>query len=322
MPFPIRRLAPVALAASAALAGCLTQDQPGQSASAVEGDVCGIHDSQFVDGHGNVWGTISVSNTDTDLVVEVDAALPGFHILDVYLDAENGPIVHATGGYVNYFAFPYQVQFTLDTMPDSYTFTIPLSQIGVTAGECASLNVAAYAVMKQTDASGNVTAAAHGWATGDNVCPMNNGDGCAWFTDDLCCDLPPPPPPPDAGCTLTQGYWKTHNEYAVKKPLKKDWPAPYDEDDQLCGQTLLSILGTAPRGDAWIILAHQFIAAELNIASGASTTPEVDQAMTDAAAFLDDHCGGVAAADAPEATDLATTLDDYNSGFIGPGHCD
>ncbi len=140
-------------------------------------------------------------------------------------------------------------------------------------------------------------------------------------------DAAPPPhidasPPEETGCTRTQGYWKTHNEYATSPGLELDWPAPYDEDDLLCGQTLLDILKTPPRGDAWLILAHQYIAARLNIASGASSTDEVDAALASAEAWLLDNCGGAPASESADALEWAETLERYNRGAIGPGHCD
>lgn len=126
----------------------------------------------------------------------------------------------------------------------------------------------------------------------------------------------------DAGCTRTLGYWKTHNEHRQNRSQQIDWPAPLDEDDTLCDQALLSILQTPSRGDAWVILAHQYIAARLNVASGASRPDQVDQALADAEAFLLANCGGVPAGTAPDAIEMAETLDAYNHGTIGPGHCD
>jgi len=129
-------------------------------------------------------------------------------------------------------------------------------------------------------------------------------------------------PPDETGCTRTQGYWKRHNEHATPPGLQLDWPPPYDEDDLLCGQTLLEILNTPPQGDAWYILAHQYIAARLNIASGASSTPEVDATLASAEAWLLDNCGGSPASESPDALAWAATLERYNRGAIGPGHCD
>lgn len=145
-------------------------------------------------------------------------------------------------------------------------------------------------------------------------------------------DDPPAPPmdsctggdcPPDDGgygCTLTQGYWKNHNEYKTQPKQAIDWPAPLDEDDLLCGQKLLDILGTTPRGEAWYILAHQYIAASLNAASGASTS-DLGSALADAERILTANCDGITA-DRQAAIDLSYLLDSYNNGLIGPGHCD
>ena len=46
------------------------------------------------------------------------------------------------------------------------------------------------------------------------------------------------------------------------------------------------ILWVQPEGDAYIILAHQYIAASLNVDNGASTTPEVDMALSMAYAWF------------------------------------
>lgn len=82
------------------------------------------------------------------------------------------------------------------------------------------------------------------------------------------------------GCTLSAGYWKTHSKYG---------PAPYDDTWALVGedtaffnsgQTWYQVLWTPPAGgNAYYILAHQYIAATLNILNGAASTPEVNEAM-------------------------------------------
>jgi hypothetical protein len=125
------------------------------------------------------------------------------------------------------------------------------------------------------------------------------------------------------GCTLTQGYWKTHSRYG---------PAPYDdtwaligEDTAfyLSGQTYYQVLWTPPAGgNAYYILAHQFIAARLNKLNGASTTSAVDTAMNWAHTFFSTYTpGNVPKAQASLAKAYAATLDSYNNGLIGPGHC-
>ncbi len=121
------------------------------------------------------------------------------------------------------------------------------------------------------------------------------------------------------GCTLTQGYWKNHNEFKTKASQMINWPAPMDERALLCGKELLDILNTPTTGDAWVILAHQYIAASLNVASGASTTA-ISSTLAEARAVLLAGCGGIA--DRQNAIDLSYLLDSYNNGLIGPGHCD
>lgn len=110
-------------------------------------------------------------------------------------------------------------------------------------------------------------------------------------------------------CTLTQGYWKNHSNW------------PLDPGTLLCGMTWSSILQTTPSGDAWYNLAHQWIAAQLNAAKGASVPPTIQTAMAEAQALLTGNCASMPSNLVPEATGLTTLLDDYNSGRIGPGHC-
>jgi hypothetical protein len=134
-----------------------------------------------------------------------------------------------------------------------------------------------------------------------------------------------PVPPPSNGCTLTLGYWKTHPE---------DWDQAGDPNTASfitgttfynSGKTYLEILNTPPAGGtAYIILAHQFIAAELNVGAGASTTPAVDAALSGAAAYFAGAPAGIpkpTGALRDQLISWADILDSYNNGFTGPGHC-
>lgn len=121
----------------------------------------------------------------------------------------------------------------------------------------------------------------------------------------------------EAGCTLTQGYWKNHNRFE-RGNRSVAWPI--DERTALCGRTWLDILRTPTRGDAWMILAHQWIAAELNVANGASTTREVRDALAAGQTLL--AACRVAEADRALAIGASEVLDAYNNGDLGPGHCD
>jgi hypothetical protein len=137
-------------------------------------------------------------------------------------------------------------------------------------------------------------------------------------------------------CTLTQGYWKTHGpEGCVEGNNSNEWPvnnltlgAYVYTDIQLC-----SILNTAAQGNGLIALAHQLIAAKLNIAKDADGT-DAALCITQADALIGNlkvppvgawtcskgQCSGDYLA--PTDTALLTEcLADYNEGATGPGHC-
>jgi hypothetical protein len=128
------------------------------------------------------------------------------------------------------------------------------------------------------------------------------------------------------GCTLTQGYWKTHS---------RQGPAPYDDTWALLGagqentpffssgKSYYQVLWTAPQGNVYYILAQQYIAAKLNALNGASTTPAVDAAITAAESFFATKTptSSLTKAERAAAIANATTLDNYNNGVVGPGHC-
>lgn len=134
---------------------------------------------------------------------------------------------------------------------------------------------------------------------------------------------------PDA-CTYTIGYWKTHNDsvcdVAPESPLCVKWPVAsltlgtvsYDRDD------LVAILNQTPSGNGLIALAHQLIAAKLNNANGADAT-----AIADVLKSADAMVGGLVVPPIGDGvlkssvtSALTKSLDAYNTGVIGPGHCD
>jgi hypothetical protein len=141
--------------------------------------------------------------------------------------------------------------------------------------------------------------------------------------------------PCDCGCTLTPGYWKTHSKYGPA-PYDNTWAMvdPNGEDSVFfdTGQSWYEVLWTEPQGgNAYYILAHAYIAAVLNELNGATVPAEVAAAMSEAESLLDEYDGnpqtmdGLKGKDAKEIrqdfVDTAMTLDDYNNGVTGPGHC-
>ncbi len=129
------------------------------------------------------------------------------------------------------------------------------------------------------------------------------------------------------GCTLTQGYWKTHSDRG---------PAPYDDNWALLpggmaedtaffssGQTWYQVFWTAPKGNPYYVLAHQYMAAQLNKLNGASTTPTVNATLASAAAFFSSHTpsSNLSKTEKAQLTNWAGILASYNEGQTGPGHC-
>lgn len=149
------------------------------------------------------------------------------------------------------------------------------------------------------------------------------------------------------GCVYTQGYWKTHpcNWPAPFTPApsptkpnqcsvtgnKKQWctadtahsihigARTYDQAQLLC------VFERSSNGNALVILAHQLIAAKLNILNGGK--PPAGTVLSDAmlavgsldlltdVVLTNSSLGAVMVA-------LAGNLDDYNNGRSGASHCD
>jgi hypothetical protein len=134
--------------------------------------------------------------------------------------------------------------------------------------------------------------------------------------------------PMSGGCTRGYGYWKTHSKYG---------PAPYDsiwamlgEDSTffLSGQSFYQVLWTQPKhGNAYYILAHQYIAVDLNMLKGADPS-DVQEDFNDATSLFELYTPGDIGALHGNDTlrqhfiSLSGILGEYNSGVIGPGSCD
>jgi hypothetical protein len=127
------------------------------------------------------------------------------------------------------------------------------------------------------------------------------------------------------GCTLTWGYWKTHSSYGPAAHPDDTWNLiGVDSQFFISGQTYYEVLQTNPKGgNAYYILTHQYIAVQLNMLNDASSTDEVDAAMAWATTFFNTYTPSSTLSKMVrnDATSYAGTLDDYNNGLIGPGHC-
>lgn len=134
--------------------------------------------------------------------------------------------------------------------------------------------------------------------------------------------------PCDSGCTLTPGYWKTHS-LRGPAPYDDTWALldPRQEDTPffLSGQSYYDVLWSPPKGNAYYILAHAYIAAELNLLNGASMPPDVNEAFAAAAELFaqatPDEVGDYKGKKRAVVLGWAFILDEYNNGITGPGHC-
>jgi len=126
------------------------------------------------------------------------------------------------------------------------------------------------------------------------------------------------------GCTSTLGYWKTH-----ANPDKKQYDDTWDliEYDGVygpeasffgSGESWLEVMEVPTEGDEYYILAQQFVAATLNELAGASVPEEVSSVI----AMATEYFVGDSSPERDQVIMWAETLDDYNNGVIGPGHCD
>jgi hypothetical protein len=130
---------------------------------------------------------------------------------------------------------------------------------------------------------------------------------------------------PAGGCTYTQGYWKTHGPIPTGNNVN-EWPVT---SLTLGGVSytdleLQAIFDKPAAGNGLITLAHQLIAAKLNLASGAD-----DSAIAGAIASADALIGslivppgGAGSLPSSATSSLTAALTLFNQGDIGPGHCE
>jgi hypothetical protein len=117
-------------------------------------------------------------------------------------------------------------------------------------------------------------------------------------------------------CTFTQGYWKNHTSVWPSGPITLGTVS-------YTPAQLLSIFNKPAGGNGLIILAHQLIAAKLNIMNGADAS-SIASTIASADALIGGLiCPPVGSGFLTPASvnSLATNLDNYNNGLVGPGHC-
>ena len=117
-------------------------------------------------------------------------------------------------------------------------------------------------------------------------------------------------------CTYSYGYWKNHPDAWTQEQITIGG-VTYSKAEAV------EILSTPANGDATYILAYQLIAAKLNILAGAD-----DQDILSTINAADSWLAEIGLGNKPKKNDkktgieLAGILEKYNTGLIGPGHCD
>jgi len=142
--------------------------------------------------------------------------------------------------------------------------------------------------------------------------------------------------PCNIGCTLTIGYWKTHAGLGPQPGVVSQFLPIWLGTPRLPGESNKSIEVTSAEQAVFILnfrgdasnginkLYAQLLAAKLNQASGADISA-VASTISAADAFLATHnsldWAGLSRAQKQLVLGWATTLDNYNRGITGPGHC-
>jgi len=129
------------------------------------------------------------------------------------------------------------------------------------------------------------------------------------------------------GCTLTQGYWKTHGFDAKPKKFDETWNNLKDVTFFSSGMDYYDAINEKAKGNAYYILAHQYIAAKLNFFAGANPAEAWDAFSAATVLFTGTNPNDIADMKGNDPIRqqfiaAADILADYNEGLVGPGHCD
>ena len=273
--------------------------------------VCTPYSSIIYGGGIFATGSATVSNDANNLIIDLSSDnANGWHMYSVNIYAGPGPIPQNTSGAPSHNLFPYSE--SINNGADVKQYVIPLADLSP-AGSGNPLQVAIFARMGRTDANGYILQLENSWVYGPNQFPANI---TAWWFDYLPCSGNVI----ETGCTNPQGYYKNHSAYTKKTPQ----PWPLDENSLLCGKKWYDVMKVVPRsGDAWTILAQQWITSMLNVANGASTGDVIDLALSDSQTLLQSNCAGLPKGqiERQNALENKVLLESYNKGLTGPGVC-
>jgi len=139
----------------------------------------------------------------------------------------------------------------------------------------------------------------------------------AFSSNNICSTLPC-----FVACNYSQGYWKTHGPVPMGNN-SNEWPVT---SLMLGGVSytdlqLLAIFNTPAKGNGLVAMAHQLIAAKLNVAkNGGAATPDMVAADAMIGSLVVPPVGA-GSLPASQTGTLTEALAVYNEGGSGPGHC-
>lgn len=241
---------------------------PGDGTLVCEPDVRTIFAGRTIDA-----GTVSIANTETDLVVTMTGE-DGWKIGAWHIYAGTGPVPTNRGGNPAPGQFPYHQ--SLHRPLEIVAVSIPLDEI---APSCDSiLTIAIHTEMVKYNRHGSVVARETGWAEWDVPFSRQWGGSLQYG---LCCPEQPEPEPDD-GCVRYLYYWRDNPDA---------WPV---EELTLGSETyskeeLHQLLDMNPALDDSVYLAQQVIVTKLNEASGALLPPHIVEALAVAEAWFDTY---------------------------------
>lgn len=118
----------------------------------------------------------------------------------------------------------------------------------------------------------------------------------------------------------TQGYWKNHPENWPDPPYYVQGLVNYGDNFFSSGQDWMAVLQTPPKGgNAYYTLAHQYIAAVLNMYNGNwAPYDRIDEGEALFSDYTPVEIGKLKGNDPlrQQFIDLAEYLDDYNNGRL------
>ena len=308
----------------------------------------GVTKDAGTDSDWAVSGTITVSNphpTMTASGIGVSDEMTDFGPLAVSCPASLAPLASMTCTYAT--AVPSGAARTNVASADSTTYGItrgtgrapvafvtPTTVIdntvtvtdtfagaGLPAGPISSTQTFTYA---RTLAAANFASCGVATTFGNTASVATDDGATRSASAAVIATLACPPPPPSGGCTLTQGYWGSHSS---RGPAKYDatWATLENAAFYQSGTTYYGVLQLPTKGNAYYNLAHQFVAAKLNMLKGAAAPAGFDMGAVETffQTYTPAQIGAMKGNSSVRAQAIAWagTLDAYNNGRLNVSHC-